>query len=83
MSKNDGRVISNFINQALNRKSLTIYGDGMQTRPFCYINDMIEALIKLMDSNYIYPINLGSEQESVVSIYGLLAMENINKKNLS
>ena len=63
MDKNDGRVISNFINQSLNNYDITIYGKGEQTRSFCYIDDLIDGLIKLMNSDYIYPINLGNPYE--------------------
>ena len=63
MDINDGRIVSNFINQALNTEDITIYGDGMQTRCFCYIDDQLDGLIKLMNSDYIYPINIGSSYE--------------------
>ena len=63
MLKNDGRVISNFINKSLNNKPLTIYGSGNQTRSFCYIDDLIIGLVKLMNSNYNLPINLGNNEE--------------------
>ena len=65
MDKNDGRVVSNFINQALDNKDITIYGDGTQTRSFCYVDDTINAIIKLMDTpNEInFPINIGNPQE--------------------
>ena len=63
MLPNDGRVVSNFIVQALNNKSLTIYGDGQQTRSFCYVDDLINGLIKLMESNYTNPVNLGNPEE--------------------
>ena len=63
MQPNDGRVITNFIFQCLKNQSITIYGDGSQTRSFCFIDDMIEGLFKLMDSNYQKPINLGSTEE--------------------
>ena len=59
----DGRVIINFINQALKNKKLTIYGDGSQTRSFCYVSDMVTGLIKLMDSTFKEPINLGNDHE--------------------
>ena len=59
MNSNDGRVISNFIVQALNNKPITIYGDGSQTRSFCFIDDLIKALFLLMESNYKKPINIG------------------------
>ena len=60
MSQNDGRVIPNFINQILQNKPLTIYGDGRQTRSFCYISDMVNGLISMMDSCHLGPINLGN-----------------------
>lgn len=65
MHPNDGRVVSNFIVQALQGKDITIYGDGKQTRSFCYIDDMIEGLIKLMNSSdeFTGPVNLGNPEE--------------------
>lgn len=65
MSINDGRVVSNFIVQALRGEDLTIYGDGSQTRSFCYVDDMINAFVKFMDSNHGFsgPMNLGNPQE--------------------
>lgn len=63
MDKNDGRVVSNLINQALTNCDLTIYGNGEQTRSFCYIDDQIDGLIKLMNSNYVYPVNIGNPYE--------------------
>ncbi len=69
MAEDDGRVISNFINQALKGKNLTIYGDGSQTRSFCYIEDMITALLSIMDcyeSEDISPVNLGNPYEITI-----------------
>ena len=63
MEKNDGRVISNFIVQALSGQDITIYGDGKQTRSFCYIDDMVIGLTSLMNSNFSNPINLGNDTE--------------------
>lgn len=63
MDPNDGRVISNFVNQALRGEPLTIYGDGTQTRSFCYVDDMVSGLIKLMDSDIKQPVNLGNPTE--------------------
>jgi len=65
MHPNDGRVISNFILQALRNEPITVYGDGLQTRSFCYVDDMIEGLIRLMDSpdEITGPINLGNPEE--------------------
>jgi UDP-glucuronate decarboxylase len=69
MSPNDGRVVSNFIVQALRSEDITIYGDGNQTRSFCYVSDLVSGLVKLMDSpkNTIGPINLGNPTEFKVS----------------
>ena len=63
MSVLDGRVISNFIVQTLKNNPITIYGDGSQTRSFCYVDDLIEGLILLMNSNIQGPINLGNPKE--------------------
>ena len=63
MRSNDGRVVSNFIFQALQGKPLTIYGDGSQTRSFCYVDDLIEGMISLMNSNISTPINIGNPEE--------------------
>ena len=60
MQPNDGRVISNFIFQALQGKPLTIYGEGNQTRSFCYVDDLINGMIKLMESNVCTPTNIGN-----------------------
>ena len=63
MLPNDGRVVSNFICQAINKKPMTIYGDGSQTRSFCYVDDLVDGLIKLMNSDISYPINIGNPDE--------------------
>src|ERR1044071_6485734 len=64
MAENDGRVVSNFIMQALRGEPLTVYGDGKQTRSFCYVSDLIEGLIRLMGTNEVWePINLGNPSE--------------------
>jgi UDP-glucuronate decarboxylase len=65
MHINDGRVVSNFIVQALRGDDITVFGDGKQTRSFCYVDDMIEAFIKFMNSpdDFIGPVNLGNPQE--------------------
>lgn len=65
MHPDDGRVVSNFIMQSLEEKPLTIYGDGSHTRSFCYVDDMIEALVRFMDQDQaIGPINLGNPNET-------------------
>jgi UDP-glucuronate decarboxylase len=67
MSAEDGRVISNFIVQALNDLPLTVYGDGSQTRSLCYVEDMIDGLMSLMEQNFqTGPINLGNPEELTV-----------------
>ena len=63
MTKNDGRVVSNFILQALNNENITIYGDGSQTRSFQFIDDLVNGLIKMMRSDVVGPINLGNPVE--------------------
>lgn len=69
MQKNDGRVISNFIVQALENQNITIYGNGMQTRSFCFVSDQVDGLIKLMnsDSSVIGPVNIGNPCELTVT----------------
>ena len=67
MLENDGRVVSNFIGQALGGKPLTLYGAGDQTRSFCYVDDLVEALIRLMNVNEVHdPVNLGNPGEFTI-----------------
>jgi dTDP-glucose 4,6-dehydratase len=66
MRKKDGRVVPNFINQALAGEPLTVFGDGSQTRSFCYVSDMIEGIYRLMLSVIHEPINLGNSQEMTI-----------------
>ena len=80
MNPDDGRVVSNFINQAIREESMTIYGDGEQTRSFCYIDDTINGILKLMKSKITGPVNLGnpheiSMKELAVAITHLLEKE--------
>ena len=65
MNIDDGRVISNFIVQALRNEDITVYGSGLQTRSFCYIDDLLEGMTKMMesDNNFIGPVNLGNPEE--------------------
>lgn len=63
----DGRVITNFISQILNCEPITIYGNGRQTRSFQYIDDLLDGMIKLMASEYIYPINIGNPNEITIN----------------
>jgi len=62
----DGRVVSNFIVQALEGKPLTIYGDGSQTRSFCYVDDEVRGLLSLLDSDHVGPVNIGNPNEFTV-----------------
>lgn len=80
MDIEDGRIISNFICQALQNKPITIYGDGKQTRSFCYVDDLIDGLIKLMnsDNDIIGPINLGNPIEKSVYVMAVLIREKCN-----
>ena len=69
MLPNDGRVISNFVVQALQGKSLTVYGQGKQTRSFCFVDDLIEGMIALMNNSYTGPVNIGNPDEySILNI---------------
>jgi UDP-glucuronate decarboxylase len=68
MHPDDGRVVSNFIMQALKNKPITIYGDGSQTRSFCFVNDLVEAFVRLMNSDDAVtgPVNLGNPREFTI-----------------
>ena len=78
MLPDDGRVVSNFIVQALRGEALTIYGDGKQTRSFCYVDDLIEGLIRLMNSDYTSPINIGNPNEFTMLELAELIRQKIN-----
>ena len=80
MRFDDGRVISNFIVQALKSEKITIYGDGNQTRSFCYVDDLINGMILLMESNYQKPMNIGNPNEFSIKELGYLIKELINPK---
>lgn len=66
MLENDGRVVSNFVVQALRGQPLTVYGEGSQTRSFCYVSDLVEGIIRLMNGNFIGPVNLGNPDEYTI-----------------
>jgi len=80
MRLNDGRVVPNFIYQALNNKPLTVYGRGTQTRSFCYISDLIEGICKAMFSRLNEPINLGNPDEFTILELAKLIIELTNSK---
>ena len=90
MHPNDGRVVSNFIMQALQNQDITVYGDGNQTRSFCYIDDLVNGMIKMMNSSskVIGPVNLGNPTEYKIIDLAKIIIEltksqsKIIKKNL-
>ena len=80
MDPEDGRVVTNFIMQALNGKDITIYGDGTQTRSFCYVDDMVEGLIKMMktEDKFTGPVNLGNPGEFTILEFAKKVIDKTN-----
>lgn len=82
MAENDGRVVSNFIIQALKNEDITIYGDGSQTRSFCYVDDLIDGIIKMMEHNdFTGPVNLGNDTETQIIEFAKIIIELTNSKS--
>ena len=81
MHPNDGRVVSNFIIQALQGKDLTIYGNGAQTRSFQYVDDLVNGLIKLMNGKYDQPVNIGNPDEYSVLQFAKMVKELVNSNS--
>lgn len=83
MAVNDGRVVSNFIVQALKNEPITVFGEGTQTRAFCYVDDLVDGLIKLMnnDSNFIGPVNLGNPNECTILEFAQLIIKLTNSNS--
>lgn len=83
MNKNDGRVVSNFIVQALQNKDITIYGDGSQTRSFCYVSDLVAGMIKMMENEEGFngPVNLGNPVETSILDFAKFIIELTNSKS--
>jgi UDP-glucuronate decarboxylase len=79
MAKNDGRVVSNFIVAALADANLTIHGAGQQTRSFCYVDDLVDGIIKFANSREIGPINLGNPGEFTVDELATVIIQKVNK----
>ena len=75
MRADDGRVVSNFVTQALRGEPLTVYGDGSQTRSLCYVDDLAAGLLALLDSDCTGPVNLGSDDERTVLEVAQLVLE--------
>ena len=82
MQVSDGRVISNIITQSLKNEDITVYGDGKQTRSFCYVDDLIEGLISLMDSDFDKPINLGNPSESTIAELAEIVLDLTNSSSI-
>ncbi|KRZ78448.1 UDP-glucuronic acid decarboxylase 1, partial [Trichinella papuae] len=78
MNMNDGRVVSNFILQALENRSITVYGSGQHTRSFQYVSDLVSGLIKLMESNVTVPVNFGNPEEYTIAEFALM-VKNLTK----
>jgi UDP-glucuronate decarboxylase len=78
MLENDGRVVSNFIVQALRGQRLTVYGDGSQTRSFCYVSDLVDGLIRMMNGNQTGPVNLGNPDEYTILQLAQAVQQRIN-----
>ncbi|MBL0096611.1 MAG: SDR family oxidoreductase [Bacteroidetes bacterium] len=82
MRLNDGRVLPAFIGQALRGEDLTVFGDGSQTRSFCYVDDLIEGIYRLLFSDYAYPVNIGNPQEITIREFGeeIIKLTGTNQK---
>ena len=83
MHPNDGRVVSNFIIQALKNKDITIYGDGKQTRSFCFVDDLIDAILLFLgtDDNYTGPMNIGNPDEFTIEDLATKVIDLTNSKS--
>jgi len=81
MMANDGRVVSNFIVQALRGEDITIYGDGSQSRSFCYVDDLVEGIVKIMSIEYKMPLNLGNSNEFTIKELAELVIELTGSKS--
>lgn len=81
MRANDGRVVSNFIVQALHDEDITVYGDGLQTRSFCYSDDLIDGIYRLMMSDYHLPVNIGNPEEHTVLDFAKIILEITKSKS--
>lgn len=85
MRLNDGRVLPAFIGQALRGEDLTMFGDGSQTRSFCYVDDLVEGICRLLLSDYAYPVNIGNPAEITIKEFGeeILKLTGANQKLIS
>ena len=80
MLERDGRVVSNFVSQAIRGIPLTVYGDGSQTRSFCYVSDLVEGLMRLMNGDYVGPVNLGNPGEYTILQLAQTIQEMVNQE---
>jgi dTDP-glucose 4,6-dehydratase len=85
MRLNDGRVLPAFIGQALRGEDLTMFGDGSQTRSFCFVDDLIEGIYRLLMSDYAHPVNIGNPDEITIREFGeeILKLTGANQKLIS
>jgi dTDP-glucose 4,6-dehydratase len=81
MRGNDGRVVPNFVNQALRGENITVYGDGSQTRSFCYVSDEVDGIYRLMMSDYCEPVNIGNPDEKSVLEFAETVIEMTESKS--
>jgi dTDP-glucose 4,6-dehydratase len=81
MRRKDGRVVPNFIAQALKGEDLTVYGDGSQTRSFCYVTDLVEGILRLLRSDYALPVNIGNPREMTVLEFAKLIIDLTKSKS--
>ncbi|MBC9812942.1 SDR family oxidoreductase [Crocinitomicaceae bacterium CZZ-1] len=82
MRLNDGRVLPAFIGQALRGEDLTVFGDGSQTRSFCYVDDLVEGIYRLLHSDYVYPVNIGNPDEITIADFAeeIIKLTGTNQK---
>lgn len=82
MRLNDGRVVPAFIGQALRGEDLTVFGDGSQTRSFCYVDDLVEGIYRLLFSDYVYPVNIGNPSEITIGEFAeeIIKLTNTKQK---
>lgn len=78
MRADDGRVVPSFINQALSGKDLTVFGDGSQTRSFCYVSDTVDGLVRLMSSDFAGPVNIGNPDEMTIGEFAQFVLNSVD-----
>ena len=81
MKLNDGRVVPAFLDQALRGEPITVFGDGSQTRSFCYVSDLVDGLYRLLNSDEVYPVNLGNPTEMTIRQFAEAIRDRINSKS--